>query len=61
MKAKKIYYHVIEEGQEIGWQGCYDTENEAKAAAKHLQSCFDDLYFYVWYSVRESMPEIVTI
>ena len=61
MRTKKIYYHVIEEGREIGWQGCYYTETEAKEAAKYLQGCFNDLYFYVWQSEKESMPEIVTI
>ena len=61
MRTKKIYYHVIEEGREIGWQGYYDTETEAKEVAKHLQGCFNDLYFYVWQSVNETMPEIITI
>jgi len=61
MRTKKIYYHVIEEGREIGWQGCYYTETEAKAVAKHLQGCFGELYFYVLQSVNETMPEIITI
>ncbi len=61
--AKRIYYHVLEHCsmEDIGWQGYYDTEAEAKAEASRLQSYFPDSYFEVWVSYSKREPEIVTI
>ncbi len=61
--AKRTYYHVLEYGSygSIGWQGYYDTMEEAQKEANRLQGFFPDLTFEVWVSNSKREPEIVTI
>jgi len=61
--AKTIYYHVLEYGSygNIGWQGCYDTKEEAEKEANRLQGFFPNQTFEVWMSNSKKEPEIVTI
>lgn len=60
---QKIYYHVMEENNtgDLGWQGAYETENEADESVKHLENTFEDLYFWVFISNSNNEPPITTV
>ena len=61
-KVKKIYYHVLEDGGygDIGYQGVYDTEEEAKSRVHSLSDMFPDSSFYFEASNSEKEPYSVT-
>jgi hypothetical protein len=63
MKKRKVYYHVLEEGQygNVGHQGYYDTLQEAENEVRRLSGFFPNNYFYVWESNSKREPEVVTI
>jgi hypothetical protein len=62
-KEGKMYFHVLEDGGygEIGWQGAYDTEEEAQNKADLLSDRFPDSSFYVEVSDSEDEPYNVTM
>jgi hypothetical protein len=62
-KEGKMYFHVLEDGGygEIGWQGAYDTEEEAQNKADLLSDRFPDSSFYVEASDSEDEPYNVTM
>ena len=59
----KIYYHIIEEGKcgAVGHQGYCDNLNEAKKTIEHLESCFEDSFFWIFESINEQEPPIITV
>lgn len=61
-KVKKTYYHVLEDGGygDIGYQGVYDTEEEAKSRVHSLSDMFPDSSFYFEASNSEKEPYSVT-
>jgi hypothetical protein len=61
-KAKKTYYHVIEDvGGEKGHQGVYDTKEEAEKRAERLQDMFPRSFFYVEASNSKAEPYDITL
>ena len=59
----KIYYHILEHvpyGQ-IGWQGYYKTESEAKQRINTLSDMFPNLYFEIFQDTTKNEPPITTI
>jgi hypothetical protein len=61
-KGKKTYYHVLEDGGygDIGYQGVYDTEEEAKSRVHSLADMFPNSSFYFEASNSEKEPYSVT-
>lgn len=59
---KKTYYHVLQDSGygEIGYQGVYDTEEEAKSRVNSLTDMFPNSFFYVEASNSENEPYSVT-
>jgi len=59
---KKTYYHVLQDSGygEIGYQGVYDTEEEAKSRVNSLSDMFPNSFFYVEASNSENEPYSVT-
>lgn len=61
-KATKMYYHVIEDVDgEKGWQGAYDTQEEAQKQADKLQDMFPRSFFYVEAYDSASEPNDITL
>ena len=58
----KMYYHVLEDvGGEIGYQGYYDTKEEAQKRANDLADMFPRSFFYVEASNSKREPHNVTL
>ena len=53
----KTYYHVIEEGENIGTHGFFANQDEAQKEANRLQDFFPKLYFYVYSSNSKKEPQ----
>jgi hypothetical protein len=61
-EATKMYYHVIEDVDgEKGWQGAYDTQEEAEKRADKLQDMFPRSFFYVEAYDSASEPYNITL
>jgi hypothetical protein len=61
-EATKMYYHVIEDVDgEKGWQGAYDTQDEAEKRADKLQDMFPKSFFYVEAYDSASEPYNITL
>lgn len=62
-KMNKIYYHILEHGSygQIGWQGYYKTESEAKQRINTLSDMFPNLYFEIFQSTSKNEPPITTL
>ena len=61
-EATKMYYHVIEDVDgEKGWQGAYDTQEEAEKRADELQDMFPRSFFYVEAYDSASEPYNITL
>jgi hypothetical protein len=61
-EATKMYYHVIEDVDgEKGWQGAYDTQDEAEKRADKLQDMFPRSFFYVEAYDSASEPYNITL
>ena len=61
-EATKMYYHVIEDVDgEKGWQGAYDTQEEAEKRADKLQDMFPKSFFYVEAYDSASEPYNITL
>lgn len=61
-KATKMYYHVIEDVDgEKGWQGAYDTKEEAEEQVDKLQDMFPRSFFYVEAYDSASEPYDITL
>jgi hypothetical protein len=57
-----MYYHVIEDVDgEKGWQGAYDTQEEAEKRADKLQDMFPRSFFYVEAYDSASEPYNITL
>jgi len=56
------YYHVLEDGGngEIGYQGVYDTKEEAQNRVNELSNMFPNMYFYIEASDSQDEPYSVT-
>jgi len=63
VKKVKMYYHVLEYGMygNIGYQGYYDTMEEAKNEAEKLKGFFPDCDFEVFTDTSKKEPPIVTV
>lgn len=59
----KIFYHIIEDCQngDLGYQGYCDNLNEANKTIEHLESCFEDSFFWIFESIDEQEPPIITV
>jgi hypothetical protein len=59
---QNMYYHVLEDGGygDIGYQGVYDTKENAESRAIELSDMFPDSSFYVEASDSEDEPTNVT-
>jgi hypothetical protein len=61
-EATEMYYHVIEDVDgEKGWQGAYDTQEEAEKRADRLQDMFPRSFFYVEAYDSASEPYNITL
>ena len=61
-EATEMYYHVIEDVDgEKGWQGAYDTQEEAEKRADKLQDMFPRSFFYVEAYDSASEPYNITL
>jgi hypothetical protein len=61
-EAARTYWHVIEDvDQEKGWQGFYNTKEEAEKRADSLQDMFPRSFFYVEASNSEKEPVDITL
>jgi hypothetical protein len=59
---ERTYWHVIEDVDgEKGWQGFYNTKEEAKNRANSLQDMFPESFFYVEASNSEEEPVDITL
>lgn len=61
--TKNTYYHILEHGNygDIGYQGYYETWEEANQRVKELSSYFPNSYFEVWMSGSTDEPPITTM
>jgi hypothetical protein len=61
-EAARTYWHVIEDvDQEKGWQGFYNTKEEAEKRADSLQDMFPRSFFYVEASNSKKEPVDITL
>jgi hypothetical protein len=61
-EATKMYYHVIEDVDgEKGWQGAYNTQEEAEKRADELQDMFPRSFFYVEAYDSKDEPYNITL
>jgi hypothetical protein len=61
-EAARTYWHVIEDVDgEKGWQGFYNTKEEAEKRADSLQDMFPRSFFYVEASNSEKEPVDITL
>jgi hypothetical protein len=61
-EAARTYWHVIEDVDgEKGWQGFYNTKEEAEKRANSLQDMFPRSFFYVEASNSEKEPVDITL
>jgi hypothetical protein len=61
-EATRTYWHVIEDvDQEKGWQGFYNTKEEAKKRANSLRDMFPKSFFYVEASNSKEEPVDITL
>ena len=60
---KKVYYHILEYGSygNIGWQGYYLTNEEAKKRAESLKEMFPSCDFIVEASSSKKEPNNTTV
>ena len=60
---ENAYYHILEHGDygDIGYQGYYETREEAMERVKRLSSLFPNSYFEVWESDSKQEPPITTM
>jgi hypothetical protein len=61
--TNEAFYHILEHGDygDIGYQGYYDTLEEAMERVKELSSYYPNLYFEVWMSGSPDEPPITTM
>jgi hypothetical protein len=61
--ATKTYYHILEYHNygDIGYQGYYDTKEEATKEADRLSKLFPNLDYQVWESDKKTEPPITTL
>jgi hypothetical protein len=59
----KIYYHILEYGDygNIGYQGYYETEEEAKKEINRLSGYFPDMYYEIFTSDSTQEPPVTTM
>jgi hypothetical protein len=62
-EGKRMYYHIIEYGDygNIGHQGYYDTEQEAKKRIAELEDMFPDVSFQIFPTNSPKEPPITTV
>jgi hypothetical protein len=62
-RRKRLYYHILEYGNygEIGYQGVYDSEEEAKKRIKSLSDMFPDVTFELFTDTSSKEPPITTV
>jgi hypothetical protein len=62
-RSGKMYYHVLEYGDygNIGYQGVYDTLNEAEKEAARLKDYFPKMDFQIFPSNSMKEPPITTM
>jgi hypothetical protein len=60
---KKVYYHIIEYGDygNVGYQGLYDSLEEAKKRIQSLSDMFPDSSFEIFPSDSRREPPITTV
>ena len=60
---ENAYYHILEHGDygDIGYQGYYETREEAMERVKTLSSLFPNSYFEIWVSDSKQEPPITTM
>jgi hypothetical protein len=58
-----IYYHILEYGDygNIGYQGYYETEEEAKKEINRLSGYFPDMYYEIFTSDSMQEPPVTTM
>jgi hypothetical protein len=61
--TEKTYYHILEYGEygNIGYQGYYDTLEEAKKRVETLEEYFLNLDFQIFLSTDRNEPPITTM
>jgi hypothetical protein len=59
----KIYYHILEYGDygNIGYQGYYETEEDARKEINRLSGYFPDMYYEIFTSDSMQEPPITTM
>ena len=62
-KQKKIYYHILEYGDygDIGYQGVYDTKEEADKRIASLSDMFPNIHFELFIDTSRKEPPITTV
>jgi len=62
-RSSKMYYHILEYGDygNIGYQGFYDTIEEAEKEALRLKDFFPQMDFQIFPSNSRKEPEITTM
>ena len=58
-----MYYHILEYGHygEIGYQGYFNTVQEAENQAAKLKDFFPDKDFVIFTDTSKKEPEITTV
>ena len=60
-EGPKMYYHILQyDGNDVGYQGYYDTPEEAKKRIDSLYDMFPNSDFDMYPSDNDREPEIVT-
>ena len=59
----KLYYHILEHHGygNIGYQGYYNTLEEAQRNLEILRAFFPNLHYTIWQDTSKKEPPIVTL